>query len=151
MNTIDQTSATVFSTAESPRRSAVARYAPAVARVLMGLPLFVFGLNAFLNFIPPPSTPLPEGAAAFAGALFNSGYMMQLIGLTQLIVGAFLLFNRFVPLALVLFAPFIVNSIAFHLFLERSGLPMAGIFLALELYLAWVYRAAYRPLLRATV
>ena len=133
----------------APARKSVTRHFPAVARWLMGLPLLVFGLNGFFNFIPPPPTPLPQGAADFAGALFKSGYMMQLIGLTQLIVGAFLITNRFVPLALVLFAPFIVNSIAFHVFLEHSGLPMAGVFLALELYLAWQYRAAYRPLLTA--
>ncbi len=127
------------------------RYIPAVVRVLMGLPLLVFGLNAFLNFIPPPSTPLPEGATAFVGALMNSGYMMHLIGGTQAIVGALLLANRFVPLALALIAPFLVNSIAFHTFLEPSGRPMAIIFSALELYLVWKYRAAFRPMLAARV
>ncbi len=137
--------------AEGQPKKSFARYFPAVARILMGLPLIMFGLNGFFNFIPPPPTPLPEGAAAFAGALFKSGYMMQLIGTTQLIVGVCLLTNRFVPLALVLFAPFMVNSIAFHSFLEHSGLPMALVFLALELYLAWVYRRAYRPMLAARV
>ena len=127
------------------------RHFPVVARILLGLPLLVFGLNGFLNFIPQPTTPLPEAAAAFAGALMKSGYMMQLIGATLLIVGACLLSNRFVPLALALFAPFIVNSVAFHFFLERSGLIMAVIFLALELYLAWQYRAAYRSMLAARV
>lgn len=125
------------------------RYLPTIVRFLMGLSLFVFGLNGFLNFIPPPSTPMPEAAMAFIGALMASGYMMQLIACTLLLVGALLLLNQFVPLALVLFAPFILNSIAFHLFLEPSGLVVAGVFLALELYLAWVYRAAYRPLLTA--
>lgn len=124
----------------------ITRYLPAIARILLGLPLLVFGLNGFLNFIPPPSTPMPEEAAAFAGALMASGYMMKLIACTHLVVGALLVINRFVPLALVLFAPFIVNSIAFHVFLEPSGLAVAGVFLALELYLAWAYRAAYRPL-----
>ncbi|HTJ79114.1 MAG TPA: DoxX family membrane protein [Rariglobus sp.] len=127
------------------------RYIPTVVRFLLGLPLVVFGLNMFFNFIPQPSTPMPEGAAAFAGALFKSGYMMQLIGVTQLVVGVMLVTNRFVPLALALFAPFMVNSIAFHVFLERSGLPMAGIFMAMELYLAWAYRAAYRSMLAAKV
>ena len=75
--------------------------------------------------------------------------MMPLIGLTLLTVGVLLLLNRFVPLALVLFAPFIVNSLAFHVFLERGGLPIASVFLALELYLAWAYRHAYAPLLTA--
>jgi uncharacterized membrane protein YphA (DoxX/SURF4 family) len=127
------------------------RHFPTIARILLGLPLFIFGLNAFFNFIPQPTTPLPEGATAFAGALMKSGYMMQLIGLTQLIVGLFLLSNRFVPLALALFAPFMVNSLAFHIFLEHTGLIMAVIFLALELYLAWSYRQAYRPMLAARV
>jgi hypothetical protein len=127
------------------------RFFPAIARFVLGLPLLVFGLNCFLNFIPPPPQPLPAAAAAFAGALFNSGYMMQLIGGTQLIVGVLLVANRFVPLALALFAPFIVNSIAFHLCLEHSGLPMAAVFLALELYLAWAYRQAFRPMLAARV
>ena len=127
------------------------RIIPTIARILMGLPLVVFGLNAFLNFIPQPETPMPEGAMAFVGALMNSGYMMQLIGATHLITGAMLLLNRFVPLALALFAPFIVNSVAFHIFLERTGLPMALVFLALELCLAWKYRHAFLPMLEARV
>src|SRR5581483_6666532 len=63
-------------TTETPARKSLARHIPAAARILMGVPLVIFGLNAFLNFIPAPSTPLPAGAAAFAGALFQSGYMM---------------------------------------------------------------------------
>jgi uncharacterized membrane protein YphA (DoxX/SURF4 family) len=123
------------------------KLAPAIARVLLGLPLLVFGLNAFLNFIPPPEGGLPERAERFSTALFESGYMMQLIGLTQLVVGLLLLVNRFVPLALLLFAPFILNAVAFHLFLEPTGLVPAGVFLALHLYLVWAYRAAWRPIL----
>jgi hypothetical protein len=130
-------------------RSLARRLGPAVARYLLGVPLCVFGLNAFLNFIPQPEAPLPEKAAAFAGALAASGYMMPLIGLTLLVVGVLLTLNRWVPLALVLFAPFIVNSVAFHVFLEPTGLVPAGVFLALELYLAWAYRAAWRPLFTA--
>ena len=135
----------------APAPKSFARHLPTVARILLGLPLLVFGLNGFLNFIPQPEKPIPEAAAAFAGALVNSGYMMQLIGATLLIVGVLLLVNRFVPLALALFAPFVVNSIAFHVFLERSGLPIVGVFLALELYLAWCYRSAFRSMLAARV
>lgn len=119
---------------------------PAIVRILMGLPLLVFGLNLFFNFLPQPKTPISADAMAFAGALMKSGYMMPLIGTTQLIVGVLLVTNRFVPLALVLFAPFMVNSLAFHVFLEHSGLPMAAVFAAMEAYLAWVYRGAYAAL-----
>lgn len=137
------------SSSPAPQQNRAWRYATATIRILMGLPLIVFGLNGFLNFIPPPSTPLPEPAAAFAGALVQTGYMMQLIGITQFVVGVFLVTNRFVPLALLLFAPFIVNSVAFHAFLERTGLAPALVFLAFELVLAWAYRGAFRPVLAA--
>ena len=125
------------------------RFFPAIARVLLGLPLFASGLFGLLNLTPQPTTPLPEGAMAFAEALVKTGYMLQLIFITQLTVGALLLTNRFVPLALVLFAPFIVNSILFHSYLEHTGLPIAAIFLLLELYLAWQYRQSYAALLTA--
>jgi hypothetical protein len=152
MNTNSTTAAypAAVTTTAKPTKS-FTRHLPAIARVLMGLPLFVFGLNGLLNFLPQPTAPMPEGAMAFAGALMNTGYMFPLIAVTQLIVGALLLANRFVPLALALFAPFIVNSIAFHVFLEPSGRPMALVFLAFELYLAWSYRAAYRSMLAARV
>lgn len=113
----------------------------------MGLPFFIGGLNGLFKIFPEPNPPMPEGATAFLEALIKSGYMMQLIMGTQLIVGTLLLINRFVPLALALIAPFLVNAVAFHIFLERSGLPFALIFLALELYLAWAYRNAFRPML----
>ncbi len=124
----------------------IACYLPVIARVLMGLAFFVFGLNGFLHFIPQPKT-MPQGAGAFFGALMNTGYMIPLIFATQTIVGALLLLNRFVPLALALLAPVIVNIVLFHVFLAPSGLPMAIVALALEIYLAWSYREAYLPML----
>ena len=127
----------------------VTRYFPAIARVLMGLPFFVGGLIGLFNLSPQPNVPMSAGAMAFRDALTNSGYMMQLIFATQLVVGALLLANRFVPLALALIAPFFVNSILFHTFLEHSGLPMAIIFIALELYLVKQNWNAYRPMLAA--
>lgn len=132
--------------------SRLARGLHIAARLLLGLTFFVFGLNGFLNFIPPPTTPMPEVVTTFVGALLQTGYMFPLIAGTEVLTGALLLANRFVPLALVLLAPVIVNIVAFHVFLERSGLGIALVVLALELYLAWSYRHAYYPMLarRAT-
>src|SRR4051794_7027071 len=88
-------------------------YLPATIRILIGLAYLIFGLNGFLNFIPQPTTPMPENATAFLGGLMKSGYMFPLIAVIHLVVGAFLLSNRFVPLALALIAPFTVNSVLF--------------------------------------
>ena len=134
------------------RKKSFTRYLPTIARILMGLAFTVFGLNGFFHFIPQPSKPMPEGAVAFAGAMMKTGYLFQMVMGTQLLVGVLLLFNRFVPLALVLIMPVLVNIIAFHVFLEPAGIGPGAFLLALELYLAWVYRKAYLPMLamRAT-
>ena len=125
----------------------VSRYFVIAARILMGLPFLASGIANLLNVMPQPSTPLPQGAADFAVALVKTGYMMPLIFVTQLVVGALLVANRFVPLALALIAPFLVNALLFHVFLEPSGRPIVLAFLALEIYLAWAYRKAFFPML----
>ena len=136
---------------QTSTQKSAARFVPIIARVLLGLGFTIFGLNGFLNFIPPPKDPMPEEAAAFAGAMMKTGYMFKLVAGTQLIAGVLLLVNLFVPLALVLLMPILVNIIAFHLFLAPApGAFAPGIVcMLLELYLAWVYRKAYRPLLAA--
>lgn len=138
---------TPASTVEPTR--AIARRLPAIVRTVLGLGFVIFGLNGFLNFLPAPTTPPPESAMAFAGALFKTGYMFPLIKGTELAVGLLLVANRFVPLALVLLAPVLVNIIAFHAFLSPDGFAIPLVLVALELYLAWSYRDAYRPLLAA--
>lgn len=128
-----------------PDIRSIARYLEPAARIVLGALFTVMGLNGFMTFLPSP--PIPDAAVAFFGALFHTGYMIQLIAGTQLIAGILLVSNRFVPLALALLAPVIVNIIAFHAFLLPSGLPSALVVLALETYLAWTHRNAYRPML----
>jgi hypothetical protein len=116
------------------------------ARLVLGLAFAVFGLNGFLDFLPHPTTPPPAGAAEFGYALIKTGYMFPLIKGTELAVGLLLLANVAVPLALVLIAPVLVNIIAFHVFLAPGELPIPLALVALELYLAWRHRRAFRAL-----
>jgi putative oxidoreductase len=99
------------------------KIAALIARFLLGLVFFVFGLNGFLRFIPAP--PLPPGTTGqFVGALFASHFVL-VISAVQVAGGALLLVNRYVPLAMVLLGPVIVNIFFFHLLMDRSGLPQA--------------------------
>ncbi|MBC8030142.1 MAG: DoxX family membrane protein [Pyrinomonadaceae bacterium] len=94
-----------------------------IARLLLGLIFVVFGLNGFLNFIN--MGPMPSGLAGqFIGALALSHYFWVVAAL-QVAGGALLLVNRFVPLALVLLGPVIVNIILYHVFLNPSGSAVA--------------------------
>lgn len=93
-----------------------------IARYLLGFIFVVFGLNGFLHFIPTP--PPPGVGGEFLVALFASHYLV-VIFLLQLIPSILLLINRFVPLALTLLAPIIVNIFFFHALMAPSGLPIA--------------------------
>ena len=126
------------------------KHLPTVARVLLGLVFFVFGLNGFLHFLPTPSG-MPDGAASFAKALAETGYMMSLVKGTEVVAGGLLLANRFVPLALALLAPVVVNIVAFHAMLAPSGIVLPLVVLGLEVFLAWTYRSTYQPMLQARV
>ena len=116
-----------------------------VARILLGLVFFVFGLNGFLHFIPQPRMSGPP--ADLLGAMMASGYLFTLVKATEVVCGALLLSGRFVPLALTMLAPVVVNIVAFHAFMAPSGLAVPIVAVLLGLFLAWSYRSAFRPLL----
>jgi putative oxidoreductase len=98
------------------------RTASAIARYLAGMIFLVMGLNGFLNFIhfPPPG----GIAAQFMGALYVSHYLWVIFAF-QVIAGLLLLINRYVPLAVAVLAPLIVNILSFHALMAPSGLPLA--------------------------
>lgn len=129
------------------------RYLTVIARILLGLLFFVFGLNGLHPFMPQPKELPPPAAMAFVGAMIQTGYILKLVAATQTVAGFLLLINRFVPLALTVLAPVLVNIILFHSFLYAAPSAFAPgiIALILELYLAWSYRAVFRPMLAAKV
>jgi putative oxidoreductase len=103
------------------------RIASVIARYLAGVIFLVMGLNGFLNFIPLPP---PGGIAGqFMGALYVSHYLWVIFAF-QVIAGVLLLVNRYVPLALAILAPVLVNILTFHTLMAPRGLPLA-LFVAL--------------------
>ncbi len=118
-----------------------------VVRTLMGL-LFLFASVTFLlNLIEPP--PLPDGALkSFNEGLAASGYFFYVLKVTELICGILLVSGYFVPLALVVLAPIVVNIFLVHAFLAPEGLPIAIFVVIAEIFLAYYYRDAFKPLLR---
>jgi putative oxidoreductase len=118
-----------------------------VARILLGLIFFIFGLNFFFHFIPNNSQ--PEGrAAAFLGGLFQSGYLFPLIKVIEVLSGIFLLSGLFIPLVLIVLMPISINILLFHSILEQGVMPISisALILISQIWLAWNYRDYYRQL-----
>ena len=122
------------------------RISTAIVRVLLGLMFLVCGLNGFLNFIPAPKD-MPQEIMNVIGALMKGGYMTVVSG-AEVLVAVLLLTNRFVPLALALLAPIIVGIITYHVAMQPATIGPGMVVLLMELYLAWAYRGAFRPMLR---
>jgi len=119
-----------------------------IARVLLGLLFVVFGLNGFLNFIP---TAMPTGLGGqFITALSQSHYMTIVFAI-QLLCGILLLLNRYVPLALTMLAPVIVNIVLYHACMDPSGLPLAAIAAILWILAAYPVRSFFAGLLQQRV
>jgi hypothetical protein len=117
------------------------KIAALITRLLLGLVFTVFGANGFFHFLPTP--PLPAGLASqFLMALAQSHYVFVPFAV-QLIGGILLLVNRYVPLAITILGPVIVNILCFHIFLERSGLPIAMVTAILWFFLFYNYRQAF--------
>ncbi len=117
-----------------------------VQRVL-GFCFLAFGLNGFVHFIPPLRMRNP--ALDFFIGLAATGYMLPLLYMTQAAAGAMLLVGLFVPLALAMLAPIIINIMLFHIFLAPAGIPVALMLAAFEASLAWAYRDSFAPMLQA--
>lgn len=82
------------------------------------------------------------------GGLAGTGYMFQLIKIIEVAVGAMLVLDLFVPLALVLIAPISVNILLVHTLLDTGGLPIALPVFALNLMLGLAYLPSYKSMLK---
>ena len=122
------------------------RIASIIARYLAGVIFLVMGLNGFLNFIhfPPPA----GIAGQFMGALYVSHYLWVIFAF-QVIAGALLLVNRFVPLAVAILAPVLVNILTFHVLMAPSGLPMALVVAVLWVLIFIEVRPAFSGLFQS--
>ena len=117
------------------------KLAATICRYLMGLMFLTFGLNGFLHFIPQP--PPPAGLAQDYFKVMFMSHAMVLPFLLQIVAAVLLLTNRFVPLALVLLGPVIVNILMFHVLMAPEGLPPGVFALILWLVVFYYHRAAF--------
>lgn len=121
------------------------RHLPLIARILLGL-MFVFGGVTGLFELAEPE--MGEEATAFMGAIMDTGYLWPVIKVTEIVCGVLLILGVFVPLALVVLAPVVLNILLFHVFLEPSGVAIGLFLLVLGLYTAHQHRESFSGVLK---
>jgi uncharacterized membrane protein YphA (DoxX/SURF4 family) len=119
------------------------KYVLLVSRLLLGLIFFVFGLNLILNFL---HLPYPTGDTLTWYGIMAAHRWITFVGLIQVIAGLLLLVGRFVPLALAILAPILVNILLYHALLWPHDFIPAIVITVLEVILLIAYRRSFAPL-----
>lgn len=121
------------------------KHLPLVARFLLGFVFFASGLAGLLNLAPPPEN-LPENMKTFMNGMMVTGYFIPFLKGTELLCGALLLSGYYVPLALIVLAPILINILLVHAFMAPEGLILGLILSVLEVYLAF-FAQPYRSII----
>ena len=115
-----------------------------IVRIILGIILIVFGANKFLHFIPMEG---PTGSAGdFMNSLGATGYVLPFIGAMEIVIGAMLLFKKWVAFALIVLVPISLNILLFHLFLDIPGVSLALLIVVLNGILIYKHWLQYKPL-----
>lgn len=115
-------------------------------RVLAALFMLIFGLNKFLNFLPMP--PIEGDGGQLMGIYFTSGFM-KIIGVLEILTGLLLLANKYVGLAIILFAAIMFNAFVFHALHDMKGIGGAVLGVILSILLYWGNRGKFTEVFRA--
>jgi putative oxidoreductase len=125
------------------------KIASLISRILLGLVFLVFGMNHYLNFIPMGK--MPTGLAGqFLGALVETHYM-YVVAFFEVATAVLLLVNRFVPLALTLLGPVIVNILLVSILVTPVSLPIAVVITILWFVIFFHVRTAFAGIFQARV
>lgn len=116
-----------------------------VVSILFGLMFINAGLNKFFNYMPMPDD-VPQGLMDLMGAFMSIGWLLPLIAVVEIVGGVLFMTNRFRALGAIVILPVMVGIVLTHIVNAPSGLPMALVLFAINLWVILENRAKYAPL-----
>jgi putative oxidoreductase len=126
------------------------KYLPAFLRWLLALIYGFNGINFLFHLMPLPQPQQPVAAQDFIHALIAAGWFFPVMGCVKLGTAICLAANRYVAFALLVMFPILLNGVLFHAVLDPMMLAMAASVGLMHLYLMYMYRNNYLPLLQTT-
>jgi len=114
------------------------------SRIFLGFIFLAAGINGYFVIVglEPFIATSPE-----AMALFEFQYLLITEKSLEVLAGILLLSNRFVPLALAILSPIIINIFLLHLFVDRSLLLLAILLVITYGHMLYFYRQKFSSLL----
>lgn len=118
-----------------------------VISILFGLMFINAGLNKFFNYMPVPND-LPENMIKLMTAFMQIGWLMPLIAVVEIVGGLLFIFSKTRALGAIVILPIMVGIILTHAIDAPSGLPLAIVLFAINLWVIFENRVKYLPMIR---
>lgn len=116
--------------------------------LLFGLMFINAGLNKLFNYIPVPED-LPENLARMNNALMEISWLMPLIAMIEIAGGVLFIIPKFRLLGALMIFPVMVGIVLTHITAAPSGLPVALILLAINIWVFIENKERLKPLFQA--
>ena len=114
--------------------------------ILFGLMFINAGLNKFLNYIPVPKD-MPENMVKLMTAFTEIGWLIPLVAIVEIIGGILFITNKYRALGAIIILPVMIGILLIHIMNEPSGLPIASILFAINIWVIVENRGKYLPMI----
>ena len=118
-----------------------------IVSLLFGLLFIVFGFDKFIHFMPMPKE-LPEKMMKAFLAFKEIGWLMPLVGIAEIVGGLLIIIPRTRALGALIIFPVMVGIVLTNVVQDQSGLPIAGIFSAILVWIIIDNKEKYLPLVK---
>ncbi len=115
--------------------------------ILFGLMFINAGLNKFLNYIPVPKD-MPENMVKLMTAFTEIGWLIPLVAVVEIIGGILFITNKYRALGAIIILPVMIGILLIHIMNEPSGLPIASILFAINIWVIVENRGKYLPMIK---
>jgi putative oxidoreductase len=114
--------------------------------LLTGLLFINAGLNKFLNYMPMPKE-MPEKAVKAGMAFMTIGWILPLVGFTEIIGGLLLIFKKTRTLGAIVILPVLTGIVLANINTAPSALPMTAAIVAIIIWVIVENWRKYLPLI----
>jgi len=118
-----------------------------VVSILFGLMFINSGLNKFFNYMPMPED-VPENMMKVMTAFMEIGWLMPLVAVAEIVGGLLFITNKYRALGAIVIFPVIIGILLTHIITAPSGLPLALVLLAIEVWVIIENREKYLPIIK---
>ena len=117
-----------------------------VVSLLFGLMFLNAGLNKFFNYMPMPDD-IPENLLKVMQAFMDIGWLLPLTGLVEIVGGILFMIPKTRAFGAVVIFPIMVGIVLTNTVNDTSGMPIALVLFAINLWVLFENREKYGPML----